>query len=139
MGVRKNSRKVGKRSVDFLPFTSTEYSSLFNNTSDNPHCNIPFFINMPCIKGHLIFLQRCGCRSNCDNGVDANSIGQKQFLCTINLPPFRHIFIADNFFRFSLLGVALHDFYLHGWRAFLESQDGSIGTEYVPLHAMNRY
>ena len=46
-------------------------NSLFNNPSDNSHCNIPIFVNMCRNKGHLIFLSNgAAVVATVSNGVD---------------------------------------------------------------------
>ena len=45
---------------------------LFNNPSDDPHCNIPILVNMCHNKGHLIFLPNgAAVVATVSNGVDA--------------------------------------------------------------------
>ena len=63
-------RKV--KMIIFLPFQNHNILNiLFNNSSDNSHCNITFFINMCHNKGHLIFLPNgAAVVATVSNGVD---------------------------------------------------------------------
>ena len=62
-------------SIDTRIFTpSNEEISLnilFNNPCNDPHCNIPIFVNMCHNKGHLIFLSNgAAVVATVSNGVD---------------------------------------------------------------------
>lgn len=60
-------------SSTLLTFGNEEISLniLFNNPCNDPHCNIPIFVNMCHNKGHLIFLSNgAAVVATVSNGVD---------------------------------------------------------------------